>query len=68
GTGAVAKAITLGWTNADDRITASSYEGTLTLADAFIDEDGTLHTSSNVGTRPTSRFRRYANIRSGLQG
>ena len=45
--------ITLGWTNADDFIYANGYyaqKGTVTLADAFIDEDGTLHTSSNVGT------------------
>ena len=35
--------ITLGWMKADDSIYASSYEGTVTLAKAFIDEDGNTY-------------------------
>ena len=44
--------ITLGWTRATDRITANSYDGNLAIASgkAFIDEGGTLHTATNVGT------------------
>ena len=39
---------TLGWTNADDRITASSYLGTVTIADGKSMSDGT--TTYNSGT------------------
>ncbi len=35
--------ITLGWRSADDFITANSYSGTVTLAKAFIDEDGNTY-------------------------
>ena len=46
--------ITLGWTNPTDRITASSYSGTLAIADGkvFIDEDGNIlsGTVSNLST------------------
>ena len=41
--------ITLGWTSADDRITASSYtDGTVTIASgkAFADEDGNIYTGT----------------------
>jgi len=44
--------IALGWTNPTDYIYANSYftNGTLTLTKTFIDEDGNLHTPSNIGT------------------
>ena len=44
--------VTLGWTNATDRIYVSSYNGTVNIASNknFIDEDGTIHTATNVGT------------------
>ena len=40
--------ITLGWTNATDRIYASSYEGTVKIADgqALIDADGNIYTGT----------------------
>ena len=46
----VAGDITLGWTNTDDYIRATSYYGNVTLAKDFVDEDGTLHTPDNVGS------------------
>ena len=43
-----ADGITLGWTNASDFITASSYNGTVTIAEgkAFADEDGNIYSGT----------------------
>ena len=44
--------ITLGWTNPNDYIKANNYAGTVTIksGQTFIDEDGTLHTPTNIGS------------------
>ena len=44
--------ITLGWNRATDFIHVNSYDGNISIKEGkdFIDEDGTLHTSTNVGT------------------
>ena len=61
--------ITLGWTDASDYIHANGYfanGGTLSIASGkdFIDDDGTLHTSTNVGNLNGKTLRPYNSPRS----